>query len=195
MITPELPILVWPTTAVCTSYLTGEQADCLLPSTPTDWLGPASEDFDGFVAGRRGVRTRWNVPSTILVRLGRALLGHACHPTPADRPSRRSWRSYRVFTSSPLGGVRAMPPGCLPSDSSNARTSASIGYCSPVTPATRRLTASYSPTAGSPRAEPPAKTASGSLCRIVDSRTRQPTECPACRPPTGHAYRGRCGRF
>lgn len=62
---PELPSLVWPTTAVRTSYLTGEQADCLLRSTPTDWLGPASVDFYGFVADRRGVRTRWDVPSTI----------------------------------------------------------------------------------------------------------------------------------
>lgn len=53
-----------PTTTVKISYLTGEQADCLLRGTPTDWLGPASEDFDGFVAERVGVRTRWDVPST-----------------------------------------------------------------------------------------------------------------------------------
>ncbi len=50
---------MWPTTAVRTSYLVGEQADCLLRSTPTDWLGPASENFAEFVAARRGVRTRW----------------------------------------------------------------------------------------------------------------------------------------
>jgi predicted acetyltransferase len=31
------------------SYLTGEQADCLLRGTSTDWLGPASENFDGYV--------------------------------------------------------------------------------------------------------------------------------------------------
>lgn len=48
-----------------TSYLVGEQADCLLNGTPADWLGPASEDFAGFVAERRGMRTRWGVPSTI----------------------------------------------------------------------------------------------------------------------------------
>ena len=54
-----------PTTAVRISYLTGEQADCLLRGTPTEWLGPASEDFEGFVAERQGVRTRWGVPSTI----------------------------------------------------------------------------------------------------------------------------------
>jgi predicted acetyltransferase len=57
--------LAWPTTTVRMSYLTGEQADCLLRGTATDWLGPASEDFDGFVAERRGPRTRWGVPSTV----------------------------------------------------------------------------------------------------------------------------------
>ena len=59
------PRLIWPTAAVRTSYLVGEQADCLLRSTPTDWLGPASENFAEFVAARRGVRTRWGVPSTV----------------------------------------------------------------------------------------------------------------------------------
>lgn len=61
----EPPRLVWPTTAVRVSYLTGEQADCLLRGTATDWLGPASADFDRFVAERRGVHVRWDVPSTI----------------------------------------------------------------------------------------------------------------------------------
>jgi len=59
------PQLVWPTLAVRTSYLVGEQADCLLRGTDTDWLGPASEDFDGFVEVRRGVVERWGVPSTV----------------------------------------------------------------------------------------------------------------------------------
>ena len=62
---PEPPALVWPTTAVRTSYLVGEQADCLLRGTDTDWLGPASLDFAGFVEVRRGVRPRWGVPSTV----------------------------------------------------------------------------------------------------------------------------------
>jgi predicted acetyltransferase len=62
---PEPPHLLTPTTAVRVSYLTGEQADCQLRGTPTEWLGPASEDFDGFVAQRCGVRTRWDVPSTV----------------------------------------------------------------------------------------------------------------------------------
>ncbi len=62
---PGEPQLIWPTTDVRMSYLTAEQADCQLRGTPTEWLGPASEDFDGFVAVRRGVRARWEVPSTI----------------------------------------------------------------------------------------------------------------------------------
>jgi len=61
----DAPRLIWPTVTVRTSYLVGEQADCLLMGTPTDWLGPASENFADFVAVRRGVRTRWGVPSTI----------------------------------------------------------------------------------------------------------------------------------
>lgn len=66
MITLEEPAhLAWPTATVRVSYLTGEQADCRLGGTATDWLGPASEDFDSFVAERRGMRTRWEVPSTV----------------------------------------------------------------------------------------------------------------------------------
>jgi len=62
---PEPARLVPPSTAVRISYLTGEQADCLSRGTDTDWLGPASEDFDDFVAARRGVVERWRVPSTV----------------------------------------------------------------------------------------------------------------------------------
>jgi predicted acetyltransferase len=61
----EAPRLIWPTVTVRASYLAGEQADCLLAGTPTDWLAAASENFAGFVSARRGVRTRWGVPSTI----------------------------------------------------------------------------------------------------------------------------------
>lgn len=61
----EPPRLVSPTEDVRVSYLVGEQADCLLRGTPTQWLGEASEDFAGFVAARRGVRIRWGVPSTV----------------------------------------------------------------------------------------------------------------------------------
>lgn len=60
----ETPVLVWPTTAVRVSYLVGELASCLVDGTPTEWLGPASKDFTGYVTERRGVRLRWGVPST-----------------------------------------------------------------------------------------------------------------------------------
>jgi predicted acetyltransferase len=62
---PEPPRLVPPSAMVRMSYLTGEQADCLRRGTDTDWLGPASEDFDSFVAERRGVTTRWDVPASV----------------------------------------------------------------------------------------------------------------------------------
>lgn len=57
--------LVWPTVTVRESYLAGERADCLARGTPAQWLAPAGDDFGAFVAERRGVRIRWNVPSTI----------------------------------------------------------------------------------------------------------------------------------
>jgi predicted acetyltransferase len=60
----ESPRLVWPTVTVCESYLAGELADCLAEGTSTKWLGPAGDDFDDFVAQRRGTRIRWDVPST-----------------------------------------------------------------------------------------------------------------------------------
>ncbi len=56
---------MWPTTAVRESYLSGEMADSLDRRSLTDWLGPAGEDFESYVAERRGVRIRWGVPSTI----------------------------------------------------------------------------------------------------------------------------------
>lgn len=62
---PEQPHLVVPTTDVRISFLTGEQADMLQRGEDTAWLARASEDFDGFVADRLGVRERWGVPSTL----------------------------------------------------------------------------------------------------------------------------------
>lgn len=62
----EPPRLVPPTTRVKTSYLVGEQADCVARGKATDWLDDASEDFAGYVAARRGVQVRWGVPATIL---------------------------------------------------------------------------------------------------------------------------------
>jgi predicted acetyltransferase len=87
---PEPPRLVWPTVRVRTSYLAGEQADCLLEGRPTDWLGPASENFAGYVAERRGVRTRWGVPSTIFwyvagdYYLGTLVIRHQLTPELAE---------------------------------------------------------------------------------------------------------------
>lgn len=67
MITLREPAhLTVPTASVRLSYLTGEQADCLLWGTDTDWLGPASDDFDDYVAQRSTVSMRWGVPSTVL---------------------------------------------------------------------------------------------------------------------------------
>ena len=62
---PDPPRLTAPSTAVRVSYLTGEQADVVARGTEDAWLGPASEDFDAFVAARTGVVERWGVPSTL----------------------------------------------------------------------------------------------------------------------------------
>jgi predicted acetyltransferase len=76
---PELTepaFLITPSTAVRTSYLDGELADCLHRGTSTDWLGPAAEDFDGFVASRQGLLHRWDVPLTMFWYVsGRHYLG------------------------------------------------------------------------------------------------------------------------
>jgi predicted acetyltransferase len=61
----EAPRLIWPTAAVRESYLAGERADCLREDRPTDRLDAAAADFDAFVASRRGVHVRWEVPATI----------------------------------------------------------------------------------------------------------------------------------
>ena len=61
---PEASLLVPPTIPVRTSYLVGEQADCLLEGAPTEWPGPTSENFTGYLAERRGW-TRDGGPSTV----------------------------------------------------------------------------------------------------------------------------------
>jgi predicted acetyltransferase len=87
---PEPPRLVQPTEDVRVSYLVGEQADCLLRGTPTQWLEAASDDFAGFVAERRGVRTRWGVPSTVFwyvsgeYYLGTLVIRHRLTPDLAE---------------------------------------------------------------------------------------------------------------
>jgi predicted acetyltransferase len=62
---PEMPRLLTPTANVRVSYLTGEQADCLLSEKDTTWLAPASEDFEGYLAERKSVVSRWGVLSSI----------------------------------------------------------------------------------------------------------------------------------
>ena len=59
------PHLSWPTAAVRDSYLAGERADALASGAPLAWLDAAAEDFPAYVRERRGVRTRWGVPSTV----------------------------------------------------------------------------------------------------------------------------------
>jgi predicted acetyltransferase len=87
---PERPRLVAPTTRVKTSYLVGELADCVARGTPTEWLRDASTDFAGFVAARRGVQIRWDVPSTIYwyvsgpYYIGTLVLRHELTPALAD---------------------------------------------------------------------------------------------------------------
>jgi predicted acetyltransferase len=87
------PHLVWPTTAVRDSYLAGERADCRANGAPPDWLhvlNAADEDFDAFVAQRRGVHTRWDVPSTVYWYvsgehyLGTLIVRHALTPELAE---------------------------------------------------------------------------------------------------------------
>lgn len=77
---------MWPTVAVRTSYLVGEQADCRYRGAPTDWLATASVDFAAYVASGHGVRTRWGVPSTVFwyvsgeYYLGTLVLRHRLTP-------------------------------------------------------------------------------------------------------------------
>jgi predicted acetyltransferase len=59
------PRLVQPTSLVRDSYLAGEREDCIARQKSEEWLVAAADDFDAFVAARRGVQIRWGVPSTI----------------------------------------------------------------------------------------------------------------------------------
>jgi hypothetical protein len=56
-----MPSPLRPTTDVCISYLTGEQADAVASGLDYDWLARASEDFDAYVDERRRVRPRWGI--------------------------------------------------------------------------------------------------------------------------------------
>jgi predicted acetyltransferase len=84
------PRLIWPTTAVRDSFLAGERADCLVQGAPMDWLDAANDNFEAFVAQRRGAQTRWNVPSTVYWYvsgeryLGTLIVRHQLTPALAD---------------------------------------------------------------------------------------------------------------
>jgi predicted acetyltransferase len=86
---PEASLLVPPTVTVRTSYLVGEQADCLLEGTPTEWPGPTSENFTGYLAERRGW-TRDGGPSTVFwyvsgeYYLGTLVIRHRLTPAVAE---------------------------------------------------------------------------------------------------------------
>jgi hypothetical protein len=62
---PRAPRLTRTTAAARTSCLVGEQAGGTLGGIDTDWLDPASKNFDEFVAVRRGAQTRRGDPSAL----------------------------------------------------------------------------------------------------------------------------------
>lgn len=62
---PDQPRLAWPTVRVRESFLAGERADCLARGESVAWLEAAADDFDAYVAGAGGVRTRWGVSSSL----------------------------------------------------------------------------------------------------------------------------------
>ena len=68
--------MVRPTTRVRESFLAGEWASCIEDGAPTDWLDPAFGDFETFVAERRDVQQRWDVPcSTFWYVSGETYIG------------------------------------------------------------------------------------------------------------------------
>ncbi|SOD70427.1 hypothetical protein SAMN05892883_0127 [Jatrophihabitans sp. GAS493] len=87
---PVPPRLMEPTTEVEVSFLVGSAADCLQRGTSSEWVTAASEDFAAYVAARRGVQTRWEVPSSILwyvagpYYLGSLVIRHELTPVLAE---------------------------------------------------------------------------------------------------------------
>jgi hypothetical protein len=72
----EAPHLSWPTAAVRDSYLAGERENSLADGNSLDWMDGAAADFGAYVRQRRGIRTRWDVPSTLYWYVaGREYLG------------------------------------------------------------------------------------------------------------------------
>jgi predicted acetyltransferase len=126
------PRLVWPTTAVRDSYLAGERADWLASGTPADRLevlDAAGEDFDAFVAQRRGVHIRWDVPSTIYwyvsgeYYIGTLVVRHRLTPELAEAGGHVGYHVVAPWQP------RGTPRGCWPPGSWSAVDSASTECC------------------------------------------------------------------
>lgn len=113
-----------PTAAVRESFPAGEWADLAALGGPgKDWPEGAAEDFEAFVAARRGVHRRWCVPCTTYWYvagedyIGTLIVRHRLTPS-WPRPAGMS-----ATTSCPTGGGRvtrmlaagpAVPAGTMP---------------------------------------------------------------------------------
>jgi predicted acetyltransferase len=112
------PRLVWPTVTVRDSFLAGERADCVARGEAPDWLDAAGDDFEAFVAGARGVQTRWLVPSSLFWYvsgehyLGTLVIRHRLTPRLAEAGGHvgfhivGSWRRQGHATRMLAAGLR-----------------------------------------------------------------------------------------
>jgi predicted acetyltransferase len=68
------------------SYLAGERENSLADGVSLGWIDGAADDFGAYARQRRGVRTRWGVPSTLywyvagLEYLGTLVIRHRLTP-------------------------------------------------------------------------------------------------------------------
>jgi predicted acetyltransferase len=82
----EPPRLVWPTTRVRESFLSGELADDIAEGRGPDRIELAASDFNTYVAEARGVKQRWGVPSTFFwyisgdLYIGTLVIRHSLTP-------------------------------------------------------------------------------------------------------------------
>jgi predicted acetyltransferase len=189
----DSPQLVRPTREVRVSYLVGEQADCLLRGTPTQWLEAASDDFAGFVAARRAVQVRWGVPSTVFwyvsgeYYLGTLVVRHRLTPVLAETgghigyhvvaPWRRQGHATRMLTAG-LAECRRLGLDRV------------LLTCATDNEPSRRVS---SPTTAYRTARRTAKTASGSTLAAISARSQCPPQPPSRRSgqPRRTAVRGR----
>jgi len=111
------------------SYLTGEQADCLLRDIDTGWLGPASEDFDGYLTERQSVALRWGVLTSIFWYvagehyIGTLVLRHGLTPNCSSRVG------TLATTWLPPGDAKGMRRGCLRPESNKLDVSGWVACC------------------------------------------------------------------